>query len=88
MCLAAKSPWDFDGEFKRVLDHYDQHGRFAWETFGGEIVGSAPEISTPANRRGENWMRRFLAYASGGRKENQQLIDENVLRRQRPGAVA
>jgi hypothetical protein len=67
MCLAAKSPWDFDGEFKRVLDHYDQHGRFAWETFGGEIVGSAPEISTPANRRGENWMRRFLAYASGAK---------------------
>lgn len=68
MCSAANSPWDFDGEFRRVLDHYDQHGRFAWETFGGEIVGSAPEISTPANRRGENWMRRFLAYASGATK--------------------
>jgi hypothetical protein len=67
LCAAANSPWDFDGEFKRVLDHYDQHGRFAWETFGGEIVGSAPEISTPANRRGGNWMRRFLAYASGAK---------------------
>ena len=22
-------------EYKRVLDHYDRYGRFAWETFGG-----------------------------------------------------
>jgi hypothetical protein len=22
-------------EYKRVLDHYDQYGKFAWETFGG-----------------------------------------------------
>lgn len=65
MCLAANSPWDFDGEFKRVLDHYEQHGRFAWETFGGEIVGGgAPKSSKP----GASWMRRFLAYASGARK--------------------
>jgi hypothetical protein len=67
LCAAANSPWDFDGEFQRVLDHYDQHGRFAWETFGGEVVGATPEISTPANRRGENWLRRFLAYASGAK---------------------
>jgi Glycosyl transferase family 2 len=25
-------------EYKRVLDHYEQHGRFAWEEFGGELV--------------------------------------------------
>ena len=53
MCAAAGSPWDFDGEFKRVLDHYEQHGRFAWETFGGEIVGGgAPKSSKP----GADWM--------------------------------
>lgn len=68
MCAAARSPWDFDGEFKRVLDHYEQHGRFAWETFGGEIVGGATRFSRPAAREGANWMRRFLAYASGARK--------------------
>jgi hypothetical protein len=67
MCSVANSPWDFDGEFKRVLDHYDQHGRFAWETFGGEIVSGVPGSSTPA-AEGANWMRRFLAYVSGARK--------------------
>jgi hypothetical protein len=25
-------------EYKRVLDHYEQHGRFAWEEFGGELA--------------------------------------------------
>jgi len=68
MCAAARSPWDFDGEFKRVLDHYERHGRFAWETFGGEIVGGTNRFSRPAAREGANWMRRFLAYACGGRK--------------------
>lgn len=68
MCAAAGSPWDFDGEFKRVLDHYEQHGRFAWETFGGEIVGAAPGPSTPAARGGAGWMRRLLAYVSGARQ--------------------
>jgi hypothetical protein len=26
-------------EYKRALDHYERYGRFAWETFGGEMVG-------------------------------------------------
>jgi hypothetical protein len=68
MCAAANSPWDFDAEFKRVLDHYDQHGRFAWETFGGEIVGRSSEFSKPAARKGANWVGRFLARASGAKK--------------------
>ena len=25
-------------EYKSILEHYERHGRFAWETFGGEIV--------------------------------------------------
>jgi hypothetical protein len=25
-------------EYKRVLDHYDAHGRFAWEEFGGQLA--------------------------------------------------
>ena len=54
MCAAANSPWDFDGEFKRVLDHYERHGRFAWETFGGEIVGGSPGFSMPVARSGRN----------------------------------
>jgi hypothetical protein len=28
----------FGAQYKRALDHYDHHGRFAWEAFGGEIV--------------------------------------------------
>ena len=69
MCAAAGSPWDFDGEFKRVLDHYEQHGRFAWETFGGEIVGGGKSgFSPPASDGRASWIRRFLAYASSARK--------------------
>jgi len=29
-------------EYKRVLDHYERHGRFAWEDFGGELLAVAP----------------------------------------------
>jgi hypothetical protein len=25
-------------EYKRVLDHYERHGRFAWEEFGGQLL--------------------------------------------------
>jgi hypothetical protein len=67
MCAAAGSPGDFDSEFTRVLSHYDQHGRFAWETFGGEIVGRSPEHSKLAARKGTNWMRRLLARVSVAR---------------------
>ena len=38
MAVAQEMEWAW--MYKRVLDHYDQHGRFAWETFGGELVGS------------------------------------------------
>jgi Glycosyl transferase family 2 len=33
-------------EYARVLDHYDQHGRFVWDKFGGELAprASADEI--------------------------------------------
>jgi hypothetical protein len=34
--LAAGYP--FATEYARILDHYDRHGRFAWEEFGGELV--------------------------------------------------
>jgi hypothetical protein len=37
MCLAAGRGWAV--QYKRILDHYQTRGRFAWETFGGEIVG-------------------------------------------------
>jgi len=32
----AGIPWHI--EYKRALDHYERFGRFAWETFGGEMV--------------------------------------------------
>ena len=28
-------------EYKRVLDHYERYGRFAWEEIGGELVSRA-----------------------------------------------
>ena len=28
-------------EYQRVLEHFEQHGRFAWEEFGGEVAASA-----------------------------------------------
>jgi hypothetical protein len=33
--VAAGLPWEI--EYRRALDHYDRHGRFAWETFGGRL---------------------------------------------------
>jgi hypothetical protein len=30
-------PWAI--EYRRILDHYEQHGRMAWEEFGGELIG-------------------------------------------------
>jgi hypothetical protein len=35
MVQDAGEPWA--AEYKRVLDHYEQHGRFAWEEFGGQL---------------------------------------------------
>ena len=35
MLIDAGQPWD--GEYQRVLEHYEQYGRFAWEQFGGEF---------------------------------------------------
>jgi hypothetical protein len=34
--LEAGSPWAI--EYKRALDHYDKHGRFVWEEFGGKLA--------------------------------------------------
>lgn len=31
--MSAERAWGI--EYKRALDHYDRHGRFAWEEFGG-----------------------------------------------------
>jgi hypothetical protein len=36
---------DWADEFKRVLDHYATHGRFAWETFGGELAVPARRLA-------------------------------------------
>lgn len=45
MVLEAGLPWAI--EYRRALEHYDQYGRFAWETFGGKIdpcAGAADPI--------------------------------------------
>src|SRR5437764_74095 len=34
LVIKAGEAWAI--EYQRVLDHYDKHGRFAWEKFGGE----------------------------------------------------
>jgi hypothetical protein len=36
--MVLASGWPFAREYARVLEHYEQHGRFAWEEFGGEIA--------------------------------------------------
>ena len=44
----------FAGEYKKILDHYEQHGRFAWEEFGGvvrqpdESATGLDEVAVPA----------------------------------------
>jgi hypothetical protein len=43
-------------EYKRVLDHYEQHGRFAWEEFGGQLS---------MRWRGCRWPRRGARPKSG-----------------------
>ena len=43
MAGAQGIPWA--QQYKSILEHYERHGRFAWETFGGEIV-PAPKLST------------------------------------------
>lgn len=38
-------------EHKRILDHYDQNGRFAWEEFGGQLLmpgGNAGSVGGPS----------------------------------------
>jgi hypothetical protein len=42
MAGAHELPWA--GQYKSILDHYERHGRFAWETFGGKIVAN-PDLS-------------------------------------------
>jgi hypothetical protein len=46
-CELMERGINFAGEYKKILDHYDRHGRFVWKEFGGELVGnrSAPPAS-------------------------------------------
>jgi hypothetical protein len=39
---------DWSQQYKKILDHYARHGRFAWETFGGELVGPASGLNSSA----------------------------------------
>ena len=32
-------------QYQKILDHYDAHGRFAWESFGGELA-SPPALAS------------------------------------------
>lgn len=38
-------------EYKAALDHYEKHGRFAWETFGGEFAGRRSQFQPGAASR-------------------------------------
>jgi hypothetical protein len=43
LAVEAGVSWAF--EYKNAIDHYDAHGRFAWETFGGRPAQDcAPDI--------------------------------------------
>jgi hypothetical protein len=44
MLSAVGRPWA--AEYKRVLDHYDAHGRFAWELFHGELALKGEPLRT------------------------------------------
>jgi hypothetical protein len=36
---------DWRAEYERAIMHYDAHGRFVWEEFGGELVASESELA-------------------------------------------
>ena len=40
---------DWSQQYKKVLDHYARYGRFAWETFGGELVGPVTSLTHSAD---------------------------------------
>lgn len=43
--LAAEAGIAWSTEYKRALDHYETHGRFAWEAFGGKLAADfTPEL--------------------------------------------
>jgi hypothetical protein len=66
MVAAAGRP--FALEYARVLDHYDQHGRFVWEKFGGELAPSSLETGPGSRQPHNNWARaRGLAAEVLGR---------------------
>jgi hypothetical protein len=46
MLTANQAPWA--DEYKRILDHYDENGRFAWEAFEGEFAADAVPSSSGA----------------------------------------
>ena len=45
LVLDAGITWGI--EYQRALEHYDAHGRFAWETFGGKLADEF-ELPSPA----------------------------------------
>ena len=45
--IVAELGISWAAEYKRVLDHYDAHGRFAWEEFGGQLADRF-EVEPPA----------------------------------------
>jgi SAM-dependent methyltransferase len=70
----------FAGEYKKILDHYDQHDRFAWEDFGGELVrerperratsGEIPEAAQPARHPRDITVEDLeLAFAKSDRRD-------------------
>jgi len=60
-------------EYKQIIDHYEQHGRFAWEEFGG-----APATAgDPATKTQEKVF--YGLYAAAQLKEELGLGDQEVI---------
>jgi hypothetical protein len=38
--MTAAEGISWSSQYELIRDHYERYGRFAWETFGGEVVGS------------------------------------------------
>jgi hypothetical protein len=98
MSRAAGREWA--EEYKRVLDHYATHGRFAWETFGGELAEPArrlvelersvaalsAELETIKGRRVVRLADRILSPGSWRRRAYERLIGRKTKRQaQNPG---
>jgi hypothetical protein len=77
--IAAGLPWAV--EYRRALDHYDAHGRFAWETFGGRPKkGFVPEAGERCSNCGAPISEKEYRYSLDHFGEPLCRFDQRVRR--------